>query len=135
MPKFLTLLDQEQFAFTPRGFESVILTYRRLTPDALEEVTRKYRKSEVRDGRRVWYVRPEDEPARDLDLWDHVLVNWEGIVGRDGQPLPCDRANKIRFSQQYPQTAAALLEEARSDVHVNGHEAARPFLLDASSGS
>jgi len=126
MPKYITLVDDPTFTFRPSRFPDVTMTYRRLTLELQEEIASPYRKVRHRGGVREVYFPEEQEAERSHDLWDRVLVDWSDTVrDRHGQPLPCTREHKIRFFEQYPDTAAELLTAANTDITPEG-EAARP---------
>jgi hypothetical protein len=130
MPKYITLVDNPTFTFRPSRFPDATLTYRRLTLETSEEINGRYRKVRHRSGVREVYFPEETEAERSHDLWDHVLVAWgEGdacaVRDKADRPLPCDRANKVRFFEQYPDTAAELLTAANADIKTEG-DAVRP---------
>lgn len=70
------------------GDKDTSYTVRRLTLDKHREITRTHTKAATyRKGER------KDEDAIQDDLFDYVLVGWQGVVAK-GQPVPCDWEHK-----------------------------------------
>ena len=50
--------------------------------------TRRFRKEAQKDGR-------FDQEVFDRLFWDHLVAEWDGVVGPDRQPLALTAANKV----------------------------------------
>ena len=89
-----------------------------LTSTLLDEVrlnhTRTTSEIKLVEGRReVVKVEDADETAIALDLIDHLVLDWEGLMGEDGEPLPCTRENKLALLEGYPALGASWVEVSR----------------------
>jgi hypothetical protein len=123
MPKVLRLVPRETFPYTVPGFDGgVVLHYRPLTTEAWERLMVPYFVTE--NGTRT--LPPETVAARMAALFNWTLVRWDGIVGDDGLPLPCDDATKQLFASQFPQTRGDLVSRAQSDPDAAALDAVRP---------
>lgn len=46
----------------------------------------------------VYYDQAPDQAKKERELiWDHAIVDWEGIEDADSKPIPCTAENKMRL--------------------------------------
>lgn len=111
--RFLRVIEEdERFTYTPESLPDVTITYRRLTADAISEIDRTYQKVDHRRGRQT-YIPPDRQRDRAMDIWDYIVLDWNGVVGKDGvSALPCTRENKYKLPGK---TKGDILELADAD--------------------
>jgi hypothetical protein len=111
--KFITITDDaadERLEYRPEGLDAIIY-YRRLSREAMDEINRRHQKIDMRRGRTPYI--PDDKRVEvNKDIWDHIILGWDGVVGVDGQPVPCTRDIKYKLPGR---TMTELLELADSE--------------------
>jgi len=50
---------------------------------------------------RIEFTKSDDKKIQNL-LWDYVIMDWGGFVGKDKKPIPCTADNKAKFMRQWP---------------------------------
>jgi len=60
-----------------------------------------------RISQRSWEFKGEDSASPNIgkftdDKLDALINKWEGIVDENGKSVPCTKANKIKFYENYP---------------------------------
>jgi len=61
-----------------------------------------------------------DREAFIEDMIDLVLLDWDGLLGEDEEPLPCVRENKLTLANAYPRLGASLLEASALAMALAG---------------
>ena len=60
----------------------------------------------------------EDKEARNAMLWDFCIVNWEGLIDKNGNDISCTKENKIMLMDKsilFAQFVSNSLETLRND--------------------
>jgi hypothetical protein len=87
----LQIIDEEERFEVP--FEESVLICRRLSRRMMREIEARHTKMRWRPG---GVQAPEvEQPKVEEDWIDHCIVGWRGVVGRDGEDVPCERAYKL----------------------------------------
>jgi hypothetical protein len=51
---------------------------------------------------RIEYIDLDEDKMQAL-LWDYIIVDWDGIEDDKGKAIKCDKKNKVRFMQDWPE--------------------------------
>ena len=87
----LQIIDEEEHFEVP--FEESVLICRRLSRRVMRDIEARHTKMRWRPG---GVQAPEvDQPGVEEDWIDYCIVDWRGVVGRDGEEVPCERAYKL----------------------------------------
>jgi hypothetical protein len=126
MGRLIELLqDDEEIPYRHPGTEGVIYV-RRLLPEIRNEIQRRYQKTEHRGGRREVFIPEYQTPEVEKDLWDWIVLRWEGVASRVGSndAAPCTRETKYKLPDPVRIGILALADEANLSGMRNGAEPA-----------
>ena len=123
--RFIELLSEdEEIAYQPSGADGVVYV-RRLTLDIRNEIHRRYQKIDTRHGRRETYIPDHHLVDMEKDLWDYIVIRWDGVAAKKGslEPAPCTRDTKYHLPDRIRQEILALVDEANVSGLRNGANA------------
>lgn len=121
MPRYIELIaDDEVIEYHPPGLDGTIYC-RRLTIDTRNDIQLRYQKTSHRGGRHV-FVPEEKTPDVEKDLWDYMVVRWDGVMMRPGsaESAPCTRETKYRLPETIRIGILALADEGNISNLRNG---------------
>ncbi|MBW2062650.1 MAG: hypothetical protein JRI95_13965 [Deltaproteobacteria bacterium] len=88
-------------------------TSRQMVQEMMDKHTSRKRVSRVINGRQDYIEEDELNQAAFVDdMTDLIMLDWEGLLDEDNNPVPCTRENKLALSNAYPKLGTAILEAA-----------------------
>jgi hypothetical protein len=111
--RFIEVITDDECIPYQHSTDHGVIQVRRLSMEARNEIQRRYQKVDHRHGRREVYV-PEDKVLEmEKDLWDYIIVKWDGVARYGAtETLPCTREWKGRLPNDVRQGILALADES-----------------------
>ncbi len=87
----LQIIDEDEQFEVP--FEESVLICRRLSRRVMREIETRHTQTRWQPG---GVQTPEvDQKGVEEDWIDHCIVDWKGVVGKEEEEIPCERAYKF----------------------------------------
>lgn len=74
-------------------------TLDRIHSETRKKVSENVYNPKTRGMERIAYIdqTPEQEKKERELIWDHAIIEWDGMLDKNGNPIPCTLENKLKL--------------------------------------